>query len=289
MLVSWQAMGDAANFELPYFDEILQRLERSPQSPLSHALQRHVHWGLFSSPTADSSLESYLVAAEAMTQRLCQAGRVRSGYRILDVGCGFGGTIAHLNEKLSDCELVGLNIDERQIARARRLVQARPGNTVRFVQGDACALPFEDNAFDVVLAVECIFHFPSRRTFFHEARRVLRDAGTLAVSDFVVDGEKVDEMAEWTEANAELATNFYGVKSAAVCTGTYPRLARGSRFTVLADEDVTAATMPTYPGLKSMLDDVGLSDGVKGTAYLEELSKRGFFQYRIMSFEATSA
>jgi len=47
--------------------------------------------------------------------------------------------------------------------------------------------------------------------------------------------------------------------------------------------------MPTYVGLKKLFADAGLSDGVSATAYLEELSKRGFFQYRILSFEATSA
>jgi ubiquinone/menaquinone biosynthesis C-methylase UbiE len=280
-------MSDAMDFELPYFDEILKRLDKSPDSSLSQALTRHVHWGLFNSPTAESTLASYLVAAEAMTERLCKAARVRNGLSILDVGCGFGGTIAHLNEKLSGCELVGLNIDERQLARARQSVHAQPGNTVRFIQGDACKLPFDDKSFDAVLAVECIFHFPSRREFFNEARRVLRGAGTLAVSDFVVDGDKVDEMAEWTEANAAMSSNFYGVKSAALCTGTYARIARASHFKVLADDDITAGTLPTYPGLRAMLGEVGLEDGVKATRFLEELSRRGFFQYRVLSFEAT--
>jgi SAM-dependent methyltransferase len=160
---------------------------------------------------------------------------------------------------------------------------------VTFVQGDACALPFGDGEFDVVMAVECIFHFPSRRRFFKEARRVLRTGGTLVVSDFVVDSEKVDEMTDWTEAHADAQSNFYGVKSAALVSGTYARLARGNHFSELADEDITAATMPTYPGLKNLLSDAGLTDGVKATAYLEELSRMGFFQYRILSFEAEGA
>ncbi len=273
--------------DLPYFDQILDQFDRSPDSQISKAMRRHVHWGFFSSPTSDASLNSCLAAAETMTELICKAGRVGNGLRILDVGCGFGGTIAHLNERLSGCELVGLNIDERQLVRARQSVTARPGNTVRFVQGDACALPFEGGAFDVVLAVECIFHFPSRRTFFSEARRVLRSGGTLALSDFVVDGDKIDEMAEWTEANA--TNDFYGVKSAALCTGTYARVARAAGFTVLSDDDITANTMPTYVALKGMFGEVKMVEGVNATAYLEELSRRGFFQYRILSFETKTA
>jgi ubiquinone/menaquinone biosynthesis C-methylase UbiE len=282
-----RAMTETTSVDLPYFDQILDHFVRSPHSQLAKAMRRHVHWGFFSSPTADFSVDSCIAAAETMTERICQAGRVGNGMRILDVGCGFGGTIAHLNEQLSGCELVGLNIDERQLGRARQSVTARSGNTVRFVQGDACALPFKDGSFDVVLAVECIFHFPSRRTFFSEARRVLRDKGTLALSDFVVDAEKIDAMAEWTEANG--TNSFYGVKSAALCTGTYARVARSTGFTVLRDEDITPNTMPTYPGLKGMFTEVNMAEGVSATAYLEELSRRGFFQYRILSFETKSA
>jgi SAM-dependent methyltransferase len=271
--------------ELPYFDEILDRIQRSPDSQLAQALQRHVHWGLFESPSAEPTLATYLVAAEAMTEKVCKTARVANGARILDVGCGFGGTIAHLNERLSGCRLVGLNIDERQLARARQLVSARPGNSVQFVQGDACELPFGEGAFDIVLAIECIFHFPSRRQFFAQAARVLRAGGTLALSDFVVDADKIDEMTEWTEANAS-TSNFYGVKTAALVTGTYERMARSSGFSLLSDEDVTAATMPTYRGLQAMLTQAGLPDGAKATAFLEELSRRGYFQYRILSFEA---
>jgi SAM-dependent methyltransferase len=274
-------------FELPYFDEIIDRLARSPDSSLSQAVRRHVHWGLFSSPhTADDSLAAFMVAAEAMTERVCQAARVKSGLRILDVGCGFGGTIAHLNERLSGCELVGLNIDERQLTRARESVLAGRGNTVRFVQGDACALAFDDGQFDVVMAVECVFHFPSRKRFFAEARRVLRGGGTLVVSDFVLDSDKLDDLAAWTEENTAAVDGFYGPATTALCSDTYVRIARANGFSILANDDVTAATMPTYASMKRLMLDAGLPHGVKATSYLEELSRRGFFQYRVLSFEA---
>ena len=123
--------------ELPYFDEIIASLETSPESALARAFARHVHWGYFVEPdAADTSLSGFAAAAEAMTERVCSAAGVSNGMRILDVGCGFGGTIAYLNERLTDCSLVGVNIDERQIARAKERVAARSTNTMRFIAGD---------------------------------------------------------------------------------------------------------------------------------------------------------
>jgi ubiquinone/menaquinone biosynthesis C-methylase UbiE len=275
---------------LPYFDDLIDRLERQPDSSLSKAFQRHVHWGYFREPeTADDSLATFVVAAEAMAERVCQAGRVRDGLRILDCGCGLGGTIAHLNERLSNCELVGLNIEERQLVRARESVKPLSGNSVRFVQGDACALPFPDGYFDVVMAVECIFHFPSRKTFFSEAKRVLKPGGTLAVSDFVVDGDKLEELEAWTEKSGVSPGSYFGPTTRAPCTGTYERLGRSKGFTMIADEDITAETMPTYLCWKRLYGDSGLPGGVQVTEYYEEVSKLGFFQYRIVSFEANAA
>ncbi len=82
-------------------------------------------------------------------------------------------------------DLTGLNIDARQLAAAEAQTKPANGNKIGWVEADACRLPFEDNSFDRVLAVECIFHFPSREKFLAEAARVLKPGGYLAVSDFV--------------------------------------------------------------------------------------------------------
>ncbi len=283
------------SLELPYFDDILEQLERSSNPSYQRVFQRHVHWGYFSSPEkADPSDAGYVAAAEAMTEKLCVAGRARDGARILDVGCGFGGTIAHMNERLAGCKLVGLNIDERQLVRARKLVQAgharhaTEGNEITFVQGDACAMPFGDAEFDVVLAVECVFHFPSRRSFFREAQRVLRPGGTLALSDFVVGAGKDEEMAAWMAQNPNAQGGIFGSTTAALVAGTYERLGASRGFRVLADEDITAQTMPTYPWWNRLYKEAGIPEGVKTIAFLEEMARRGFFDYRVLSFESTA-
>src|SRR5262245_24213224 len=173
------------SIELPYFDILLEELSQNKRD-ITEAFGRHVHWGYWDAPRdANGSMADFAAAAEKLSERVCDAAAVADGQRILDVGCGFGGTVQHLNQRLRQVRLSGLNIDERQLARARQHVIARPGNEVDFHEGDACAMPFPDASFDVVLAVECIFHFGSRARFFEEARRVLAPGGRLALCDFV--------------------------------------------------------------------------------------------------------
>src|SRR6516162_829644 len=123
--------------ELPYWDDFFARLADRPDS-VTRVLERHAHWGLFADPQATGITDDvFLAAAEAMTERICGSANMKNGQQILDVGCGLGGTLSYNNDRLTHCELVGLNIDARQIAAARERVTARPTNTVTFVVGDA--------------------------------------------------------------------------------------------------------------------------------------------------------
>ena len=106
--------------------------------------------------------------------------KIEDTLAVLDVGCGFGGTLTSLQTKWQGLNLTGLNIDARQLEVAKKHV---PNAT--FIEGDACALPFKEALFDRVLAVECIFHFPSRLKFFQEAARVLNPSGRISLSDFI--------------------------------------------------------------------------------------------------------
>ncbi|ABW29655.1 class I SAM-dependent methyltransferase [Acaryochloris marina] len=169
---------------LPYFDLILKQLDQG-DAIFEQAFGRHVHWGYWANPDqATYTAKDYGAAAEQMSVEIYSAAQVQDHQTILDVGCGVGGTVASLNERFTNVSLLGLNLDERQLAYAQQTVTARPENTIEFVQGDACALPFADQSVDAVLAVECIFHFPDRKQFLQEALRVLKPGGWLAISDF---------------------------------------------------------------------------------------------------------
>jgi Methylase involved in ubiquinone/menaquinone biosynthesis len=279
-----------ARINLPYVDELLAKIEAAPDSEFVKAFgMRHVHWGYYTAPaSADESTEGLVAAAEALTHRLTFVVGVKNGQRVLDAGCGFGGTVAYLNEHLSNVKLTALNIDGRQLLRARERVTPRLSNRVTFVEGDACSMPFPARAFDVVLAVECIFHFPSRWRFFQEARRVLIPGGHLALSDFVPYGPALPLLAPWVLLHRRAITRVYGwLNDLMPCTVLgYRLLARATGFRLMLDQDITHNTLPTYPTLLRLLRDIGHRDAERATQHVASVSRKGLVRYRILTFEA---
>lgn len=271
---------------LPYFDSLLEELgKENPE--LQQAFGRHVHWGYWPEPrTADGSVTDFAKAAERLSEKVCAAGGVRDRLRILDAGCGFGGTIALMNERFSPINLVGLNIDARQLTRAREQVLPRPNNTIEFVQGDACAMPFEDNSFDIVFAVECIFHFPSREKFFQEARRVLRPGGKLALCDFVALELANPIFKTVGKLFGDSIYRTYGQVKSDFTASDYRQLAEKTGFTRSFMEDITPGTVPTYPVVRELQRRHNQADIEKVTAMAEWLARLGWVRYQVWAFDA---
>ena len=116
--------------------------------------------------------------------RVVALSGARPGLRALDLACGTGDIAFALAAHGAD--VVGLDITHRMLQLART-----KGMTARFVTGDMLALPFRDEAFDVVTTGYGLRNVPDLPGAIAEMRRVLRPGGVLLSLDFDRPGNPV--------------------------------------------------------------------------------------------------
>lgn len=114
------------------------------------------------------------------------------GETLLDVGCGSGQVAAKIAQLNPEAKITGLDLAPGQIQRAKKRGELLPN--VVFQTGDAMALPFEDGAFDTVISVASIKHWPDPKKGISELSRVAKNAGRVFVIE--VDTQCSDEDAQ---------------------------------------------------------------------------------------------
>ncbi|CAF1293801.1 unnamed protein product [Adineta steineri] len=105
---------------------------------------------------------------------------VKSGDKLLDLGCGVGGPLRRI-AYLTGAHITGVTISQYQIQRAKQI--GVPSNC-QFIQCDFMKLPFEDNTFDHIYTIEAVCHAPDKAKCFAEAIRVLKPGGSIVGYDW---------------------------------------------------------------------------------------------------------
>lgn len=137
------------------------------------------------------TVENYVRWPELLTQAqvhlatlLADTAELVESDEVLDCGFGYGDQDIFWLEKYKPRRIVGINITREQVRiaseRARILGSE---NRLKFLHASATNIPLSSQAFDVILALECAFHFDTREAFLQEAARVLRPGGRIAIAD----------------------------------------------------------------------------------------------------------
>jgi SAM-dependent methyltransferase len=102
--------------------------------------------------------------------------RIAPADNILDVGCGAGWLVPLLAEQVPEGRVVGMDISDEMIRRARRNYAEL--DSALFVVGEAEDIPWDANFFTRVISVESAYYWPDPRRALLEIFRVLRDEGS---------------------------------------------------------------------------------------------------------------
>ena len=142
---------------------------------------RHIHHGLWEPDHGPASGESPLAAQIHLINTLATKASIGPGQRVLDVGCGMGGSSIHLARE-RHCDVTGITLSpvQKMWAKTSATLNGVRRRT-RFRRADAERIEFPATEFDVVWSVECTEHLFDKPAFFRKAATWLKPGGRMAI------------------------------------------------------------------------------------------------------------
>jgi SAM-dependent methyltransferase len=132
---------------------------------------------LSSSETERQRLASQAAAIEPLTLQMLRGAGLRSGARVLELGCGSGEVTTLLMNLIGDTgSVVAIDADGGQLEAARRRLSH--ANNVDLLQADICTYD-TDERFDAVVGRYILIYLPSPEMFLHKAANWLAPGGAL--------------------------------------------------------------------------------------------------------------
>jgi len=183
--------------------------------------------------------ESFQGAILRHEMRLADKLQIKSGSKVLDVGCGIGGPLINI-AKNTGAHITGLNNNAYQVSRANALLKEN-GLTehCNFVKGDFCQMEFAANdTYDAIYAIESTCHAPKREDVFKQINRTLKPGGIFGTYEWVLTDKHDPRNKEHMTAakNVEIGNGLPGTTSYKVVL----QALKNTGFEVLEYEDFFA-------------------------------------------------
>jgi arsenite methyltransferase len=247
----------------------------------------------YDSPTLRTLLGDELhPGGDALSRRLAHLCGLRPGARVLDVASGRGRSARLLAAEFG-AEVTGVELSSQSVAAAQAEAEAAGlSGRLRFVEGDAAALPAPSAAFDAVVCECALCLFPRKQQAVAEMHRVLRPGGVVAIADVTADSD-------------DLPTPLRGVAGQVACLAEalpsdgYEALLHDACFELVAAESHDDALAKLAERVEYRLRVVRMLD--VGSAYTDALAEaielareamgaidRGSLGYRLFVARRTS-
>lgn len=225
----------------------------------------------------DTGSETVAEASAAMTQYLLERAGIEAGHRVLDVACGFGGTLRTLAQL--GCTVKGVDISKNSVVHTRNAnAAAGLGDRIEVEVGDFHNIDSAPDTWDAVICQEAIIHSPNRPRVFVEAYRVLRPGGVFAFTD-ILTGEAADlSMVEAAFARLGASTGD--------TIGDYQKMARAAGFEISHVEERMGDVRTHYDKLAEQLtkpvaglDDAAIAAIAKSISHWQAAIAHGYITW----------
>ena len=135
------------------------------------------------SPRDLSPVDEFHVGGRAATTAFAEQFGLRSGMRVLDIGCGLGGAARYFAHE-HGCQVTGIDLTAEYVNVANALAaRVRLDERVSCEVGSALALPFEPGVFDAAYMLHVGMNIEDKPRLFAEVRRILRPGGLFGIYD----------------------------------------------------------------------------------------------------------
>ena len=128
-------------------------------------------------------VDEFHIRGREATLELADRAGLKPGLRLLDVGCGIGGSVRHLAVE-HECHVSGLDITPEYVDTANALsLMVGLEDTVGFRQGSALEMPFDCESYDMVWTEHAQMNISDKKGLYSEIARVLKPSGRLVFHD----------------------------------------------------------------------------------------------------------
>lgn len=149
----------------------------------------HIHLGYYNKEEMEKGYKkkNFIQAKYDFVDEMMKLGGIDpetdAGAKVLDVGCGVGGTSRYLAKKLGpNASVTGITLSPNQVKRATELAQEQGVDNAKFTVMNALEMEFPDNSFDIVWACESGEHMPDKEAYINEMMRVLKPGGKFVMA-----------------------------------------------------------------------------------------------------------
>lgn len=192
-----------------------------------------------------AGVDEFHMGGRVATKALAGKLELSPGLKVLDVGCGLGGTARYL-AAAHQCRVAGVDLTPEFVEVGERLNRDLGlGDRVSLKVASALAMPYEDAGFDRVAMLHVGMNIADKHALFAEIARVTRPGGLLAVYDVMRCGDwRLAYPVAWAR---EEATSFLA------SPGDYRQALKAGGFEVLEETDKRELALEFFTNLKERL------------------------------------